>query len=67
MRNVEDTLCDVQGVLLARLVKPYKEESDHDISTELLKEIEQHLVDYALICKRVREFQQMVEEIANGL
>lgn len=48
MRTVEDTLYLVQKMIL---------NNKNVISTDLLKDIEQHLVDYAVICRGAERFK----------
>lgn len=57
MRSVEDVLKDVQDIILA---------GSNTISTGLLKEVEQCLVDYAVVCRGAERFKEMVEEYGNN-
>ena len=56
-RTVEDTLFRVQNLIL---------NGKNVISTDLLKDIEQHLVDYAVVCRGAERFKEMVEEYGNN-
>lgn len=50
MRTVEDTLFRVQNLIL---------NGKNVISTDLLKDIEQHLVDYAVVCRGAERFKEV--------
>ena len=49
-RTVEDTLFRVQNLIL---------NGKNVISTDLLKDIEQHLVDYAVVCRGAERMKQL--------
>lgn len=54
MRTVEDTLYLVQKMIL---------NNKNVISTDLLKDIEQHLVDYAVICRGAERFKEVWKNV----
>lgn len=57
MRTVEDTLFRVQNLIL---------NGKTVISTDLLKDIEQHLVDYAVVCRGAERIKEVWKNVSSA-
>lgn len=58
MRSVEDTLYQVQKMIL---------NDKTVISKDLLADIEQHLTDYAVVCRGAEELKKRLSEVTNNV